>query len=407
MSALVDVPLRTRPSTGPAASPGTRSPGTRRHDLDALRGAVMLLGIALHSALPFFSTIWPVPDPSASTDNYFDEFVQAIHGFRMQLFFVLSGFFTAMLLHRRGLRALLAHRSKRVLVPLLVGAVTIVPLIELLAAGAALPEGGFSAAGTGAPTNTEWLTPRQNLHHLWFLWFLCIYVAGVALLQAATARRRPRSRAFRTGVLALLVLLPLAPQYLMVGTGPERTFGPALPNHLSPDRAALTYYAAFFAFGFLIWSARSRSGVPFIDTLGRGWPLVLAGSLLVVFPLARAATWDDPTGPQLPAAVLQTVFAWGMVVGLIGLARRVLTKERRSVQYLADASYWIYLMHLPLVIGFHRLIHTWDAPASVKFTVLCVSVTAVLLVTYQTLVRYTILGRYLHGARQRRGAVPA
>lgn len=368
----------------------------------------MLLGIALHGALPFFATIWPVPEVSASTDAYFDEFVQAVHGFRMQLFFLLSGFFTAMLLRRRGLRALLAHRSRRVLVPLVVGAVTIVPLIELAAAGAALPEGGFSGVGTGAPTNTEWLSPRQNLHHLWFLWFLCLYVAVVALVtpgiewikRSGVSRYRP-PKLLRAAGLTALVTLPTLPQYAMVGSGEERTFGPTLPNLLLPDPAALAYYAIFFAAGGLLWSARSPSGRFRVDTLGRHWPVVLTLSLLVVFPLGLAATWDDPNGSALPAAVLQTIFAWGMVVGLIGLCRRVMRTERRGVLYLADASYWIYLMHLPLLIGMHRLIHTWDAPASLKFAVLCISVTAVLLASYQTLIRYTVFGRFLHGPRVR------
>ncbi len=393
---LVDAPTRPRPSSGP-----TTTSGTRLHDLDALRGAVMLLGIALHSALPFFSTIWPVPDSSASTDNYFDEFVQAVHGFRMQLFFLLSGFFTALLLHRRGLRALLAHRSKRVGIPFLIGLITVVPLIELAAAGAALPEGGFSGVGTGAPTNTEWFTPRQNLHHLWFLWFLCIYVAVIALAHHLTAWRPRMPRAVRTGVLAGLVLVPVVMQYPMVGSGPTRTFGPTLPNHLLPEPAPLVYYAAFFAVGYLLWTTRTRDGRLAIELVGRGWPGILAVSLLVVFPLARAATWDDIEAPILPAAVLQTIYAWGMVVGLIGLFRWALRRERRGVRYLADASYWIYLMHLPLVIAFHRAIHNWDAPASAKFTALCVSVTAVLLVTYQWGVRYTVIGRVLHGARTR------
>lgn len=381
----------------------------RRPDLDALRGAVMLLGIALHAALPFFAGIWPVPEPSASTGGYFDEFVQAVHGFRMQVFFVLSGFFTAMLLHRRGLRALVAHRTQRVLVPLLVGVVTVVPLIELAAAGAMLPEGGFSGVGTGAPTNTEWFTPRQNLHHLWFLWFLCLYLAVFALARAALQavrrtliRRWVPSRRVRLAGLAALVALPVLPQSVMVGHGDERTFGPTLPNLVLPDRAALIYYAAFFVFGLTLWAGGSRSGHSRVEALGRRWPVILAISLLVVFPLARLATWSDPDGPRLAAAVLQVAFAWGMVVALIGLFRRLFRTERQWVSYLADASYWIYLIHLPLLIAVHRLIHPWDAPALAKFTLLCVLVTAILLATYQAFIRHTLIGRVLHGPRSRR-----
>ena len=43
----------------------------------------MLLGIALHAALSLYPTIWPVTDVTADADGYFDEFVLAVHGFRI------------------------------------------------------------------------------------------------------------------------------------------------------------------------------------------------------------------------------------------------------------------------------------------------------------------------------------
>ena len=101
----------------------------RRHDLDALRGFAMLLGIALHAALAFFPAFWPAQDNSASVDGLYDEFFHLVHGFRMPLFFLLSGFFTGMLWRRRGLGSLIEQRLKRIALPLVVGLVTIVPLV--------------------------------------------------------------------------------------------------------------------------------------------------------------------------------------------------------------------------------------------------------------------------------------
>ena len=68
---------------------------TRYHDLDALRAFAMLLGIALHGLLSFIPTpIWPVQDSNQS-EFYFIP-LMFIHGFRMSLFFFISGFFTMM-----------------------------------------------------------------------------------------------------------------------------------------------------------------------------------------------------------------------------------------------------------------------------------------------------------------------
>src|SRR5262245_59794194 len=85
----------------------------------------MLLGIALHAALSFFPGFWVVTD--SRQDPAFGIVVSAIHGFRMPLFFVMSGFFSAMLLSRRGRWALVKHRFFRVFLPLVLGMVTIIP----------------------------------------------------------------------------------------------------------------------------------------------------------------------------------------------------------------------------------------------------------------------------------------
>ena len=57
---------------------------------------------------------------------------EAIHGFRMPLFFLVSGFFTAMLWRTRGLRALLKQRTTRILLPLVLGGLTIIPATNVV-----------------------------------------------------------------------------------------------------------------------------------------------------------------------------------------------------------------------------------------------------------------------------------
>lgn len=90
----------------------------------------MLLGIALHASMaymPGLGATWPVSD--ATSHEGYGVFLSAIHGFRMPLFFLLSGFFTAMLWRRRGLGALVQHRAKRILLPLVIGTFTVVPAV--------------------------------------------------------------------------------------------------------------------------------------------------------------------------------------------------------------------------------------------------------------------------------------
>ncbi|MGB1927131.1 MAG: acyltransferase family protein, partial [Rubripirellula sp.] len=100
----------------------------RRHDLDALRGFAMLLGIVLHanmSFLPGIKPLWGVEDILASSSHTLLSHV--IHGWRMQLFFFISGFFTMMLWRKRGSKALLIHRAKRIFLPLVLAMITVTP----------------------------------------------------------------------------------------------------------------------------------------------------------------------------------------------------------------------------------------------------------------------------------------
>lgn len=121
----------TAPQPGSAASP---TPSSQRwHDLDALRAFAMLLGIGLHAALSFYPSAWPVQDVQASADGFLDEAVLAVHGFRMPLFFLLSGFFTVLLWRRRGLTALLGHRMRRIVLPFILGILLIVPTVDWVA----------------------------------------------------------------------------------------------------------------------------------------------------------------------------------------------------------------------------------------------------------------------------------
>jgi Acyltransferase family/Ankyrin repeats (3 copies) len=112
----------------------TASARLRRHDLDALRAFAMLLGIALHASLSFSTLPWIAHDTRQS--ELYSLFMMAVHGFRMPLFFLVSGFFTAMLWRRRGLAALIKQRAVRILIPCLAGLVTIIPMVSWVSAWA-------------------------------------------------------------------------------------------------------------------------------------------------------------------------------------------------------------------------------------------------------------------------------
>ena len=514
------------PEAGPPVPAGP-APARRLHGLDALRAFAMLLGIGLHAALAFLPGFWPVQDNMADFSGPFDEFFVAVHGFRMPVFFLMSGFFTAMLWRRRGLLPLIKHRLLRIALPLLLGMVTVIPIMnltygwaigsertvsdlieegdvrvatlagnipaidELLDRGADInldkvteyaAQGGTAlhlASFTGnaevtahllsrgadpnaldangdpplnwaiffgreritdllvaneaadpRPSGGDWedipyweagaeLAPEPQdevgleswlltFHHLWFLWFLLWLVAGFALIALAAdylAKRRgetgPASGRALRAVMWLMIPLTLLPQLMMGDGGRIPVFGPDTSIGWVPLWHVLAYYALFFAFGALLYGRTGRSGAPRVETLGRWWWAILPATLLPVFVYALYFTYDPAGADWLIASVLQVLYAWGMCIGLIGLFRAIFKKERAGARYLSDASYWMYIAHLPLILVGQVLVRDWNIPALAKFLLVCAAVSGILLVTYQFLVRYTPVGTLLNGKRER------
>ena len=359
----------------------------RFHDLDALRGFAMLLGILLHAGV-FLVPVeyWPVHEAwaweTAPEANVYAWILSVIHGFRMPLFFLLSGFFTAMLWQSRGLWRLRRHRLKRLGVPLAAGMFTVVPAIVWLEAGADFGPLDWLLAWAG------------GLHHLWFLWYLLLFAATftVAVRLGLT---------FRHPAWWLLVPLTVVPQYVMH----ELAFGPDTEDGLVPAGRVFAYYAAFFAFGVFF---RQRD-----IAVRRWWAVAIVPSLLLLLPAGVVLLYDEgfeyAGAPWVwaVAAIVQVAFAWLMCFGSMGLFRWIFARERFWVRYLSDASYWLYLTHLPLVIAAQMLVVTWPISIHVKFLLISTTIVAGLLVVYQVGVRYTVIGTVMNGPRTRRAAPPA
>jgi peptidoglycan/LPS O-acetylase OafA/YrhL len=139
-----------------------------------------------------------------------------------------------------------------------------------------------------------------------------------------------------------------------------------------------------------------------IDAPGRWWFVILPLTLIILFPIGLVITFLSPETPWVITSVLQIAFTWAMIFGLLGLFRALLSQEYRLVRYLSDASYWLYLIHLPLVILAQSWVRTWDAPSGAKFFGLLFGVSIVLLISYHVFVRRTPIGWLLNGRRRSR-----
>ena len=90
----------------------------RLHGLDAVRSGALLLGIVLHSLLPFTDIVWMINDSERSIVALWVS--GTIHLFRMALFMLLAGYFGRMVTLRRGPSSYFRDRAKRILLPAVV-----------------------------------------------------------------------------------------------------------------------------------------------------------------------------------------------------------------------------------------------------------------------------------------------
>ena len=84
----------------------------RDHALDALRAAMMLLGIVLHAGLSYTHLptrpLWPFKD--RHTSMLCDVVMMASGLFRMPVFFLIAGYFAARIYGKRGVTGLVRNR---------------------------------------------------------------------------------------------------------------------------------------------------------------------------------------------------------------------------------------------------------------------------------------------------------
>ena len=99
--------------------------------------------------------------------------------------------------------------------------------------------------------------------------------------------------------------------------------------------------------------------------------LVIAIPLLVLATLGTLIWHVEDEAKWLfrPVQLISAAACWTTILALAGCCERLLKRERPVIRYLVDASYWIYLAHMPLTIFIPALFRYWDAPGLLKMIV--------------------------------------
>lgn len=379
----------------------------RFHALDSLRGSMMLLGIFLHVSCAYCNLpdVWWFRDTRRSI--FFDAALLYIHLFRMPVFMVMAGFFGALLASRRGVAGFLRNRFTRIGVPLVLGVLTLYPVLWLLSRwGRHLGQPGALSTAWTAFTSLAWVR-YMDTTHLWFLnYLLYLYLLTVVVRWLARPVADRACQLFGRLVTSRLrlVIWPFL-TFLTLCTMEAGLLD--TENDWIPAPRILAAYGVFFGFGWLLFPHRDRIA---------GWSHGAWTQVLLTLPLSLLNGWFALRQLQLRpqrdwvaffgTAATGSVVVWLMVFGLTGLFVRYCSAPDPRWRYLADSAYWQYLMHAPVVLAGQLVVAQWPVPAFVKCAVVTLFAALVLLLTYDWLARATWVGVLLNGRRYPRVFVP-
>ena len=386
------------------ANEATPARHERYQAIDNLRAAMICVVMFGHALLPYVTVPRRFKDPM--THPAFDVVALFLYSFAMPLFFVTAGFAAAALLDRRGFQGLVTNRVRAIFLPLLIAYLTLTPLTRAAYVFATeVATSGTIGAGIDLLLEGRWLR-WGKAYHLWFLVSLLLYtglvlasrslllrVLGQRVSRMADAARLLFEKPWRTPLLSLLAIIALIPAYSL-NDGDATT----LPMQL--------HLFSFFLVGWLLYRHRDLLA----DLRSRTWPWFVAA--LAVTPAAAWSARERWYAPDQTDLLVGTIAGAsnGILVacvslGLLGYFQQRFDQRPSPVgQYLSEASYWIFLIHLPLLILVGGALSATPLPALVKYLLTVTIVVPLVLATYHFLVRTSALGRLLKGRRNTRSA---
>ncbi len=407
--------LHTDAQRTPRDTLPAQAPRRRYHELDWLRAFIILALVPAH-ALGFFT---------ATTGQYYGTRYSSPIGLSTMmvvgswgialLFFVAGAAANFALLHRKP-RQYISERFLRLMIPFLFASLTLIPLQDYLILHT------FPNVASQIPTPAGWnphyldspatfyvyfagayvsylihYTPQYEFIFWSQLWFIprlfAVSLLSLPLLLYLRTTRGARvigwlanlCARYRGGV--FLLAAPLAVVDATLGwqwQGWEVVGAPDAANVL----AQFLFFAIVYLYGFALYAdERLRQAV---RRDGGVMALGIAFLTFVISQLPGLGNRElahDFSALGVLAAALLAMAAWLAIVGIIGLSMRYLAFTNRVGQYLSEASYPFYVLHLAVlyVIGLPLIAN--GAPAILSFVVMVVFTYVITFAVYELVVR--------------------
>ncbi|ELQ6220862.1 glucans biosynthesis protein MdoC [Cronobacter turicensis] len=374
----------------------------REFFLDSIRAWLMLLGIPFHISLIYSTHQWHVNSLTPSVGlTLFNDF---IHAFRMQVFFVISGYFSYMLFLRYPRKRWWKVRVERVGIPML----TAIPLLTL-------PQFLMLQYVKGRTETWQTLSGYEKFNtlvweltsHLWFLLVLVVFTT-LGLLIFQWVKNAPEGKS--AALAERLTLGKLSALFLLFGVAFAAlrrlifiVYAPILSDGLFNFVVMQTlFYSPFFILGALAFKHASLKNR--FTTFSPGCALGAAAAF-VAYLLNQRYGSGDAWMYETDNVISMLMGLW-MVNVVFSLGHRLLNFKSARVTYFVNASLFIYLVHHPLTLFFGAYITPHIHSNALGFIAGLVFVIGIAVVLYEAHLRIPLLRFLFSGKLQNKTPSP-
>jgi len=343
----------------------------RRHDIDWLR--VIAIGLLLIYHVGIIFQPWAMFVGFIRSDEMMESLwkpMSMLNVWRIPFLFYVSGMGVYFAIRKRTWAELLLERSKRIFIPFVFGIIAIVPLHFLIfQIYYKLP-----------------LSYYAHTAHLWFLGNIFVYV--LILLPAFFYLKKIDGGRFMRD-LSSFMNNPLGPISVSVFFILETV----VVRPQVYEMYAQTWHGFFlgllaFFFGFLF----VYSGKTFWNTVLKWWWLYLG--MAVALYIIRFLLFELKSPNYLMAIESN---CW--ILAVFGFGYKYLNKPSKTLSYLSQAAYPVYIIHMFVLYAGALLILPLDIHVMLKFISVSVFTGAVSFLIYEFIIKRITFLRPLFGLK--------
>jgi glucan biosynthesis protein C len=334
------------------------------NELDTLKTIIMFCVIFFHSFMSYIAfnndnKLWPLVDQNQSI--FLDPIILLLVTFGMPLCIFLSGFLLYILYDKKGPKAFITNRLKKMLFPILI----IIPVLSIL----------LQPYFEGVEETFILMGVKLYTYHMWFAYYLIMVIISVYLLSLL-------------GKIQILKKIgDIAESIIIIGFKYKYSWvifpiiAILLPGDLNkgaikisyssiPDLAMFSSYFFIFYAGWVLNKNRyllQKMKDNCYKTLAIGTFAHISLILILtgIINIEPAMAMLNVSGMEI-FSVVSLFVMWGFTVGLFSFSLHIFGKKDKFLEYLANSSFAIYMIHFPLCVGFIYFFAPYDINAFLK-----------------------------------------